>query len=310
MRIATIRSGQIESTHDVSVVVVDGDCQVIGAWGEQGITFFYRSAIKPFQATVSRETGADLLPEQLAVSCSSHGGYPLHLELVKANLAQAGLTADALQCPPAWPREPSAKDLLLTQGHRQPAPLFNNCSGKHSAWLAASVAQNWPLTTYLGPSHPIQLRVAALVKEVTGVDGEPIGIDGCGAPTLRGELTGLARSFGRLSIEPRFADIALAMKRFPALVSSNTLAEGKFAAWWGGPVKGGAEGLIAAGRNGIGIAAKSHEGNVDIAIVGLLEAIRQVGLLSQIAEEALADVARIPVLGGGRQVGTIEPITA
>ena len=98
------------------------------------------------------------------------------------------------------------------------------------------------------------------------------------------------------------------MKRFPAVLSSNTLSEGKFAAWWGGPVKGGAEGLIAAGRNGIGLAAKSHEGNVDIAIVGLLEAIRQSGLLSQVAEEALVDVARIPVLGGGRQVGTIEPI--
>jgi L-asparaginase II len=137
---------------------------------------------------------------------------------------------------------------------------------------------------------------------------EPMGIDGCGAPTLRGELTGLARAFGRLTIEPRFAAAATAMKRFPALLSSNTLNEGKFAAWWGGPVKGGAQGLIAAGRHGIGIAAKSHEGNVEIAIAGMLEAIDRVGLLAQVAAEALVDVAQIPVLGGGRQVGTIEPI--
>ena len=94
------------------------------------------------------------------------------------------------------------------------------------------------------------------------------------------------------------------------MLSSNTLNEGKFAAWWGGPAKGGAEGLIAAGRHGIGIAAKSHEGNVDIAIVGMLEAITHLGLLSSTAQEALVDVSRIPVLGGGKQVGTIEPIKA
>ena len=310
MRIATIRSGQIESTHNVSVVAVDGDGHVIGTWGEQGIAFFYRSAIKPFQATVSREAGADLPPEQLAVTCSSHGGYPLHLGLVEANLAHAGLTADALQCPPLWPRDPGAKDLMIAGGRRQPARLFNNCSGKHSGWLVAAVARGWPTNTYLDRSHPLQQQVIALVAEVTGIAPEPFGIDGCGAPTMRGELTGLARSFGRLSHEPRFAEVALAMKRFPAILSSNTLAEGKFAAWWGGPVKGGAEGLIAAGRNGIGIAAKSHEGDVNIAIVGLLEAIRLLGLLSQTAEDALHDVAKIPVLGGGRQVGVIEPIEA
>ena len=310
MQIATIRSGQIESTHDVSVVVVDGDGRVIGSWGRPDITFFYRSAIKPFQATVSREAGADLLPEQTAITCSSHGGYPLHLGLVQANLTGAGLTADDLRCPRAWPRDPGAKDVQLVRGERQSTRLFNNCSGKHSGWLAASVASGWPTETYLDPSHPIQQRVVALIHEVTGVDPQPLGIDGCGAPTPRGELTGLARSFARLSSEERFADIALAMKRFPAVVSSNTLNEGKFAAWWGGPVKGGAQGLIAAGRNGFGIAAKSHEGNVDIAIVGMVEAIRRVGLLSQVAEEALVDVARIPVLGGGKQVGTIEPIEA
>jgi L-asparaginase II len=148
----------------------------------------------------------------------------------------------------------------------------------------------------------------ALVEEVTGVAAEPHGVDGCGAPTPRGRLTGLARAFALLSSEPRFSRAATAMQRFPALLSSNNLNEGRFAAWWGGPVKGGAEGLIAAGRNGIGIAAKSHEGDVDIAIAAMLESIDRVGLLSDVARNELADVARPPVLGGGRQVGAIEPI--
>ncbi len=98
------------------------------------------------------------------------------------------------------------------------------------------------------------------------------------------------------------------MRRFPALLSSNNLNEGRFAAWWSGPVKGGAEGLIAAGRNGIGIAAKSHDGSVDLAIAAMMEAITRVGLLSDAARDAFADVARPPVLGGGRRVGAVEPI--
>jgi L-asparaginase II len=309
VRLATIRSGEIESTHEVSVVATDSNGSVIRSWGEQDFTFFYRSAIKPFQATVTLEAGAELTAEQLAVTCSSHGGYPIHRGLVMATLVQAGLSENDLQCPPLWPRDTQAKDLLVAAGHRRPRKLFNNCSGEHSGWLAASAAQGWKTSTYLKRSHPIQQRVVTLIKEVTGADPEPIGVDGCGAPTPRGDLAGLARAFSTLSTDTRFTAPALAMKRFPALVSSNNLNEGKFAAWWGGPVKGGAQGLIAAGRNGIGLAAKSHEGDVDKAIAALVESIRQLGMLSAVAQEALVDVAHVPVLGGGSQVGTIEPIS-
>ncbi len=308
IRLGTFRSGQVESIHDVSVVITGPDDTIIESWGED-LEFFYRSSIKPFQATVSLEAGIELTQEQTAIICSSHGGLPAHLALVGDTLDGAGLTPAALQCPPAWPRDPAAKELAIATGHLEPTRLFNNCSGKHSGWLAASVQQGWPVETYLEPLHPIQQRVMALVAEVTGVGVEPIGVDGCGAPTLRGRLRGLARAFGRLSIEPRFEAAATAMRRFPALLSSNNLNEGRFASWWAGPVKGGAEGLIAAGRQGIGIAAKSHDGDVDLAIAAMMEAITRVGLLSDAARDALTDVARPPVLGGGRRVGAIEPIT-
>lgn len=308
MQLATIRSGEVESTHEVSVVITDESGKVIEASGNKDIRFFYRSAIKPFQATVSLEAGADLTQEQTAIVCSSHGGFPAHQELVKSNLTGAGLTVAALQCPPVWPRDPLAKELMLLGGHDKPTRLFNNCSGKHSAWLASCVTQGWPTDTYLDPDHPMQKRVAQFVAEVTGVAPDPIGVDGCGAPTPRGDLTGLARAFGLLSIEPRMERAATAMRRFPALLSSNNLNEGRFAAWWSGPVKGGAQGLIAAGRHGIGIAAKSHEGNVEIAIAAMMGLIQRMGMLSQAAIDDLVDVAKIPVLGGGLQVGTIEPI--
>ena len=150
--------------------------------------------------------------------------------------------------------------------------------------------------------------MASLINEVTGINPDPVGIDGCGAPTFRGQLIGLARAFASLSVDPRFASVAHAMARFPAIVSSNTMNDGRFAAWWGGPVKVGAQGLVAAGRNGIGLAAKNHEGNVDIAVAGLIEAAGRLGLLSDVARDALKDVSHIPVTGGGRQVGSIEPV--
>ncbi len=308
MQLGTIRSGEIESTHEVSVVVTDSADQVVAAWGDPNTEFFYRSAIKPFQATVSLEAGAQLTPEQLGVVCASHGGFPIHLDLTKSILWDAGLDAGALQCPEAWPRDPAAKDLLVAAGHRTERRLYHNCSGKHSGFLAACVARGWPTESYLDVDHPLQERVLRVIGDVTGVDPHPIGVDGCGAPTPRGRLIGLARAFGSLSIDPRFAAARLAVHRFPALVASNLLPDGQFAAWWGGPVKVGAQGLIAAGRNGIGMAAKSHEGSMPIAAAALVEAARALGLLSEVALEALKDVRHIPVLGGGRQVGIIRPL--
>ncbi len=308
MRLATVRSGEVEATHDVSVVATDAAGQTMAIWGDPDVPFYYRSAIKPFQATVTLESGADLSPEEIAVTCASHGGYPIHLSLVESILRRAGLDAGALQCPAAWPRDPGAKDLLIAAGHRHMKRLFHNCSGKHSGWLAACAAHGWPTATYLDRSHPIQVRVLSLIEEVTGAHPEPVGVDGCGAPTLRGNLGGLARAFGTLSVDARFEQTRLASHRFPGLIASNTLPDGQFAAWWGGPVKVGAQGLVAAGRNGLGIAAKSHEGAMPIAVAALAEAAIRLGLLPQAAVEALEDVRRIPVLGGGRQVGTISPI--
>lgn len=308
MLLATVRSGEIEATHDVSIIAVDDAGSAIRSWGDRDTTFFYRSVIKPFQATVSLESGAELTPEQLAVTCASHGGYPTHLALVESILTDAGLPAAALQCPPAWPRDAQAKDLVIAAGHRHERRLYHNCSGKHAGWLAACTAAGEPTATYLDPTHPLQQRTRRLIEEVTKVGGDPIGVDGCGAPTLRGKLLGLARAFSTLTTETRFERARLAMQRFPALVAANTMADGIFAAWWGGPVKVGAQGLIAAGRNGIGIAAKSHEGSIDIATAAIAEAARQIGLLSAAAEEALTDVRKIPVLGGGRRVGSIHPI--
>lgn len=310
LRIGTIRSGLVESTHRVSVVVADATGKQIETVGDPELAFFYRSVVKPFQATVSQELGAELGPEQLAIASASHGGYPIHIALVTAALAEIGLDPTALRCPPSWPSSPAARDLLVAGGELKPRPLYHNCSGKHTGFIRACRAQGWPLADYLNPVNPVHRGVHDLLYEVTGTNPDPAGIDGCGAPTFRGRLSGLATAFARLSIEPRFAAARTASHRYPALVADNVREDGRFAAWWSGPVKAGAQGLVAAGRHGIGIAAKSHEGSLDIAVVGIIEVSRRLGLLPDVALDALDDVARPRVLGGGQPVGTTEPILA
>jgi L-asparaginase II len=302
----SVRSGLAEEHHEGAVAAVVGDT-LVAVWGDAHEPLFYRSAVKAFQATVSQESGADLVPEHLAVACSSHGGHPAHLGIVTAMLADAGLDESALRCPPSWPLSTAAERRLRDAGHRVPRRLYHNCSGKHAAMLRACVARGWPIDTYTHPDHPLQRAVIDLVAGVTGVSSQPVGVDGCGLPTLRGSVAGLARAFSVLTTEPRFAAAASAMSRFPSLTGDNLRPDGELGAWWGGPVKVGAAGLIGLGRDGLGIAAKARDGSGAAAVVGALEAARLLGALSPAMENGLREVARPTVFGGGAAVGETAP---
>lgn len=301
---ATIRSGLTESTHPWSAVVVDTDGQTHGHWGDPDRPLYYRSAIKAFQATVSQEAGADLPPEHLALACASHSGAPAHVAIVRTMLEEAAIAEATLRCPPDFPLGQGARRRAIAAGE-DAKPVFHNCSGKHAAFLRAAAAQGLPLSTYLSPDHPLQRRVSDLLIDVTGVDGRPPGVDGCGAPTLRGSLRGLARAFACLSVAPRFEAVRTAMMRYPALTSGNERSDGRFAMWWDGPAKGGAQGLMAAGRHGIGIATKSHGGSGDVAVQAMIEIVERLGLLPAPAQIALEDVHSRPVFGGGAPVGHV-----
>lgn len=307
VRAETVRSGVVESVDELTAAVVDARGRVIRSFGDPDRPLFYRSAIKPFQATVSLELGADLPPEHLAVACSSHAGHPAQLAIVSRILEHAGLDESALQTPPDWPLSAKATRLAVRAGHRRPLPLFHNCSGKHAGWLAACAAAGLDTATYLDPQHPLQQRVIRRLAEVSGVEPEPVGVDGCGAPTLRGSVAGLARAYARLG-DDEFTRVHAACSRFPALVAGNDLVNGQLGQWWPGPVKSGAEGLIACSGNGFGAAVKSHSGSYERATAVLGEMLRTMGLLSAAAVEALSDVLAPSVLGGGRKQGTTRTV--
>lgn len=303
-----VRSGLAESYHDGAIAVFDEAGSILLEVGDIDRPYFFRSAIKPFQATISLEAGADLNREQTALAAASHGGQPVHRAVVGSILAGAGLDESALRCPADWPLSPSAHQQLIAGGATAPQPIYHNCSGKHAAALAACAAAGWPTGMYAEPDHPYQVRVRELVSELTGEEVGPVGVDGCGFPTLRGTTRGLARAFTRLAFDDRFRPVRNAMMAMPALTSDTDRPEAALMQWLPATVKGGAvacAGVAVTGR--LGLAAKCWDGSNQALYVGVIEALDRLGILEPVARQGLAPHARPELLGGGAPVGRLEP---
>lgn len=303
MRLARVRSGLAESYDDVAAIAIDGDGTVVFSSGAIGQPIFYRSAIKPFQAIAAARTGLDLPPSHLAVTCASHGGYPVHLAIVDKILSDHGLTTEALRTTPGRPLSHAADVLQIRRGNTRLEPRFHNCSGKHAGWLAACVVAGWDTGAYLDLHHPLQRSVLDVMQEYSDADARPVGVDGCGAPTLRGTVATLATAFSRLTTEPEAAPIAMAMATYGALVADNVRNDGRVGITWGGPQKVGAEGSFAMATNGIAIATKSRSGSSEMAVAAALDVAQRIGVLPDAMVTVLDTVMSPPVTGGGRQVG-------
>ncbi len=303
-----VRSGLAESYHDGTIAAVEPDGSLRMQFGDIDRPFFFRSALKPFQATISLEAGADLNREQTALAAASHGGQAVHRAVVSAMLADAGLAEDALRCPPDRPLSPSARYRLIADGEPSRRAIYHNCSGKHAAALSACVAAGWPTDTYLELDHPYQQRVLRLASEVSGEDVAPVGVDGCGFPTVRGTTRGLATAFMHLATDDRFARVREAMTAMPALTSDTDRPEAALMQWLPAAVKGGAVACVGVALTGrLGLAGKCWDGSNLPLYVGMIEALDRLGVLEPVAREGLAIHARPPLLGGGVVVGSYEP---
>ena len=246
------------------------------------------------------ESGVELSDEQLAVACSSHAGEPAHLALAQSMLSEAGLDPSQLRCPPGPALDERSRRRLADEA---PNPLHHCCSGKHAAMLAASVARGWPLDSYLDPDHPGQLEIRSLVEQVTREPATPVGVDGCGYPTLRGTVRGMARAYSALMFDSRFERAKTAMQRFPALVGGSHLDESQIAVATGGVGKTGAAGLLAIGVPGrFGLAVKSADGSTAAAATGAGEICLRLGVVP--VADRLAAIASRPITGGGETVGS------
>jgi L-asparaginase II len=296
------RSGFVESRHrgSVSGLAADGSSAV--RLGSPDDPIFPRSANKPMQAVAMVRHGLGLESELLALASASHSGEDFHVEGVQKILAGAGLTADDLRCPPAWPG-----DLELARV-REESRLRMNCSGKHSAMLATCVVNGWPTESYLSPDHPLQRAIRETLAELTGDEIVATGVDGCGAPLFAVTLTGLARAFRTLVLaEPGTPErrVADAMRAFPEWTSGTDRDERKLMdAVPGLLVKGGAEGIDAfAYADGRAGAVKIDDGAARARTPVTAATLRALGV-----GELSGELSTAPVYGGESVVGEIRAV--
>jgi L-asparaginase II len=266
-----------ESRHRVHAAICDASGKIVEHWGDLGLKFFPRSAIKIIQAaswlTPAIRQKFLLEEEELSIACGSHEGEPAHVAVVEAWLKKIGLGVDALSCGAHDPYHRESARALWRKGEA-PCPLHNNCSGKHCGFLTACLAEGWPTAGYTNYDHPLQARVRKVAGEFFGLElgARPWGIDGCGIPTYHVPLESLARAMAKLTrpeslgsqIHEAVEGLNAAIAAHPKLIGGAMSFSSKVVAETRGRVfaKMGAEGVYGLWipESGLGIAVKCEDG--------------------------------------------------
>jgi L-asparaginase II len=304
--IEVVRSGFVESHHRASMVLLAADGAVEIAWGEPDEPVFPRSALKPLQAVAMVRAGLTSSGEDLAIAGASHDGAPIHVTVAQRILAKAGLTAAHLQCPPDLPESRQEMESYVRDGGVSDA-LHHNCSGKHASMLATCVRAGWPVESYLEPEHPLQVAIRATVEDLAEEPIAASGVDGCGAPVHALTLTGVARAYRAITTaapgSPASA-VADAMRAHPHLVAGTERDVTELMlAVPGLLAKDGAEAVYAAAlSDGRAVAFKMEDGTLRGTPPLLAAVLRYWGFDGP----SIAKWAEVPVLGGGKPVGTIR----
>jgi L-asparaginase II len=285
-----VRGGAVESRHEGSIAVFDGDGAQVLAVGDIARPVFPRSAVKVIQALPLVESGAadafGFGDRELALACASHNGEAAHADLAQAMLARTGLDETALECGAHWPSYQEATVALARTG-RSASALHNNCSGKHAGFVCACRNMGLDHRGYVKIGHDYQRLIAETMTDVTGAqhDADNAGIDGCSIPTYAVPLSNLAHGFARLAtgqgLGPARAEAArrlfAACMAEPFYVAGTARADTDMMKAAKGRVfvKVGAEGVYcgAVPELGLGFALKIDDGAgraAEAAVAGLL----------------------------------------
>jgi L-asparaginase II len=318
------RAGVAESLHHGVAVAADASGDIIASWGNPDHITFPRSSLKLFQAVGLVETGAAdafaLGSEHLAMACASHRGEPIHDAVVGRWLSRLAVSEHALVCGPDYPtHEPSAYAHI--RAGRSKSRLWHNCSGKHCGFLTLARHLGAPQPGYDDPGHACQKYYIEVLSEFLGYPADDLswGIDGCALPAPAMRMSDAALSLARYAAcatpspvrKAAIERLIAAMRAHPRLVSgTSTINEFIISATNGDVlVKTGAEGFIVAiaPARGLSLAVKVADGTSRARVAVLIEALRQLGLLTDSAAEQLTATTVPPVLSSlGKPVGDIQ----
>ncbi|MBN2907806.1 MAG: asparaginase [Rhodobacteraceae bacterium] len=288
------RGGMAESRHRGHAVICDVQGQVVQAWGDPDMLILPRSSCKMIQALPLIESGAadaaGLGVEELALSCASHQGAPLHVDRVTRWLDGIGMAEADLRCGAQPTRDPAERDRMIRAGELA-NQVHNNCSGKHAGFLTLGQRLGAG-PEYVDPAHPVQQAVRAAFEDVTGMDSPRFGIDGCSAPNFATSVHGLARAMAFFAAaRPDAGDararaagrLVQAMMAHPDLVAGEGRACTELMRAMGGKaaVKTGAEAVFVAilPELGLGVALKIEDGTTRAAEAAITGILSQLGVL-------------------------------
>jgi L-asparaginase II len=255
------RGSHVESFHTGSIAVVDSRGRLLAFAGDPALRTCLRSAAKPFQAIPLLEYGGveefDLSGEEIALTCGSHGGEPIHVSTAAALLRKGEFDEEDLLCGAHLPYDEKAAAELRASGEA-PSPLHNNCSGKHAGMLLATKVMDVPSAGYIDADHPLQVLMRSTLADFAGLAPEeiPIAVDGCGVPAFYLSLQRAALAYARLMAPAALeryaesaANVAEAMTAFPYYVGGAWTITTPLMDAFGGELlaKEGAEGFYAIG---------------------------------------------------------------
>ncbi len=293
------RGEREEAVHYGTIVVVDKDGNLTHCVGDPNFFVFTRSSAKPFQIIPLVESGAadkyGFSPRQLAVICGSHAGTDEHREVVQANLEAAGNSVENLKCGSHLP-------IYMTLSGEYPKhnehldSVRNNCSGKHSGFLALAKYLGTDVAEYLNPKSKPQQLVLDTVADVYGCSKEKIVLatDGCSAPNFGMPLVHTAIAYMKLATgqsegktKPEtLKRVRDAMVAYPEMVSGEGRFDLALSRTFPGNIvcKVGAEAIEGIGFADppIGIGVKIHDGNQRALYPVCIEILRQLGILTDI----------------------------
>ncbi len=322
------RGGRVESVHRGAWCLVDSAGTVLAGQGDLEARYFVRSAIKSIQALPLLETGAaqrfGFDEAELTLALASHSGEPCHTDRVAATLARLGLSPADLRCGVHPPNDAATRNGLRARGE-QPGPLHNNCSGKHTGFLALARHLGVPTERYLEPDGAGQELVRAALAELsdTAPDTLAPAVDGCSAPTYAVPLRGLATAFARVTnpacLAPEraahCARMTAAVAAYPELVAgSHRRIDTDLVRATGGRLfpKIGAEAVYAIGVRGAdrALALKIDDGGLRGLHALVLALLEHLQLLEDEAEREALARWRDPLLRNhaGLEVGTVEAV--
>ena len=315
----------MESRHRGACAVVDANGALVQGIGDVDRLVFPRSAIKPVQALPLIETGAAdhfaLSDTELALACASHNGEAVQVAAVQAWLTRMGLSVADLACGIHPSLQPDIALALAANG----TPLgraHNNCSGKHTGFLATALHLDESLVGYEKARHPVQQRIKAVMEDLSGValGNEACGVDGCGIPACAMPLRALALAMARMagasdltaSRQAAARRIVQAMANNPLYVAGSGRSDTRIMAACGGRLatKIGAEGVHVAilPERQWGIALKIDDGTTRASDCAMANVLDQLGMLGEAARKDLADLLVKPLINTlGEAVGEIRP---